>query len=267
MVWKRSKNFWVALSGRLAETISFLLAGIASASIVNTFQLTKEEDRMKRAKTVVDFLFIVSIVASVLVVGPGTCLADQPGNVNSASADDSRSDGVIRDIEGHSSIRLKDVAAQVAAYKRAGRIKRLYGEAFSSGVSPEESAQDFLEANARLLGVDQADLGDRYIQPIMYEPETGQYKFTGVYYSQSKDGIPVFGTRLVLLVRNEPDYPLVLASADLRSISQFETRIGSRVLNRFAGAQSRPGSCQRPESLARTGQLHRGRAGDLGGRG
>ncbi|MGB2769530.1 MAG: choice-of-anchor J domain-containing protein, partial [Candidatus Zixiibacteriota bacterium] len=69
------------------------------------------------------------------------------------------------------------------------------------------------------------------LQPVMYERETGQYKFMGVYYSQSKEGIPVFNTRLALLVRNEAEYPLVLASADLRNLGGFDPQIDSRGLN------------------------------------
>ncbi|MCH8342872.1 MAG: hypothetical protein IH983_02680, partial [Planctomycetes bacterium] len=116
-----------------------------------------------------------------------------------------------------------------ALYEWAGRISRVYGAAFSHGASAVDSAEQFRLNHAAMFGVDPAQLVPRgpfpdghHLQPIMYEPATGQYKFTGVYYSQVKDGIAVFRSRLTLLVRNEPGFPLVLASADLRDLGDFE---------------------------------------------
>ncbi|MCZ6810978.1 MAG: hypothetical protein O7D97_03150, partial [Planctomycetota bacterium] len=116
-----------------------------------------------------------------------------------------------------------------ALYEWAGRISRVYGAAFSHGASAVDSAEQFRLNHVAMFGVDPAQLAPRgpfpdghHLQPIMYEPATGEYKFTGVYYSQVKDGIAVFRSRLTLLVRNEPGFPLVLASADLRDLGDFE---------------------------------------------
>jgi len=133
--------------------------------------------------------------------------------------------------EEHSSIQISGTTARVGAYKREGRIKRLYGEAFSHGESPEESAETFLQANAYLFGVDPADLGDQYLQPIMYNRDTSEYKFTGVNYAQYKEGIRVFRSRLILLVKNEEGHPLVLASVDLRDLSEFTLKLDPANLN------------------------------------
>jgi len=178
---------------------------------------------MKEKKSVVNFILIISIVALIFGTAPGTTLADSPSPLD------------LREVEGHSLIQLSNTNARVGAYTRAGRIKRFYGETFSSGANPEESAESFLQANAHLFGVDPADLGDRYLQPIMYDRETGKYKFTGVYYAQYKDGIPVFRSRLILLVRNEEEYPLVLVSADLRNLGGFKPQIETRLLNPSEG--------------------------------
>jgi len=123
--------------------------------------------------------------------------------------------------EEHSPIQIRGTTAQVHAYKRNGRIVRLYGEAFSQGKSPEESGEIFLKANAYLFGVNSDDLGDPYLQPIMYNRDTGKYKFMSLNYVQYKEGIHVFRSRLILLVRNEEGYPLVLASVDLRDLNGF----------------------------------------------
>ena len=106
-----------------------------------------------------------------------------------------------------------------------------------------------------------ADLTDRYLQPVMYERDTGRYKFTAVCYSQSKDGIPVFGSRLIFLVRNEGGYPLVLVSSDLRNLGGFKPQM------RPDRRQSQRWDRQCPESVAKPGQLHPAGNGDLGGRG
>lgn len=106
---------------------------------------------------------------------------------------------------------------------------RVYGRSFSQGRSPERSAARFLQEHAAMFGLASNDLAPvgpfpdgRHVQPIMYDRNTGEYKFTGIYYHHTEGGIPVFRSRMMLLVRNEPGYPLVLASADLRDTSGFE---------------------------------------------
>jgi len=55
----------------------------------------------------------------------------------------------------------------------------------------------------------------------MYNELTGEYKFTLVYYTQQRDGLPVFRADLRLLVKNEANYPLVLASSAVRDLGDF----------------------------------------------
>ena len=155
-------------------------------------------------------------------------------------------------------------AARVMAYEREGRITRIYGEAFSHGASPGQSAAAFLAENTDLFGVDVEDLvpvgpfpDGRHLQPIMYDPDSGQYKFTGVHYGQYVGDIPVFRARITLLVRNEPGYPLVLAAADLRNLAGFQPQPRGQRLN--AG--------QRPDGGPGAGQLHAAGTGGRGGGG
>ncbi|MHC4828642.1 MAG: hypothetical protein ACYTEY_18985 [Planctomycetota bacterium] len=56
----------------------------------------------------------------------------------------------------------------------------------------------------------------------MYQPETDTYKFTGYFYTQQRDGVPVFRSDLRLLVRNEDQNPLVLAATSLRDLGDFQ---------------------------------------------
>ncbi|UCF50726.1 MAG: hypothetical protein JSU91_04385, partial [Thermoplasmatales archaeon] len=138
-------------------------------------------------------------------------------------------------IEKYTQIKINGINAQVSAYTHDERIKRLYGEAFSYGSSPEISADSFLQSNAHILNVDADDLEFQNIQPIMYNSDTGEYKFTGVNYNQNKNSIPVFRSRLILLVRNEDNYPLVYASVDLRNLNGFIPQVNEENLNSQEG--------------------------------
>ncbi len=161
---------------------------------------------MTGLKNLPGFLLAGVLVAIIFSFGmPGTGMAEDNDLVS----------------ERYLRIGIQGTSAQVGAYERQGRITRLYGEAFSFGASPEESAENFLQRNAYLFKVKAEDLKEQHFQPIMYEHEKEAYKFTGVNYSQYRGGIPVFRSRLVLLVRNEDNYPLVLASADLRNLRDF----------------------------------------------
>lgn len=137
--------------------------------------------------------------------------------------------------ERHVSIQLNGTDAEVGAFEKEGRIKRLYGQAFSHGSSPEESAEAFLQSNAQLLGVNPEDLKDHHIQPVMFIRDQGEYKFTAVGYHQYKNDIPVFRSQIKLLVRNEENFPLVLASIDLRKLGDFDPPSRGNQLNPTLG--------------------------------
>ncbi len=126
---------------------------------------------------------------------------------------------------------LKELKAQypsLRVYKQHEEVTRLYGQAFSSGNSPVESADKFRMNYAIALQAEPDDLvpespltDKRHTQQLMYNPTTGEYKFTLVYYTQYRDGFPVFRSDLRLLVRNEADYPVVLAASSLHNLGDF----------------------------------------------
>jgi hypothetical protein len=108
------------------------------------------------------------------------------------------------------------------------RIEQVYGPPVAYGSTPHNSAEQFRLAYSNIWGIAANDLipvgpfdDGAHLSPIMYLPETGQYKFTGVYYQQVRDNVPVFRSRIAMMVRNEPNYPLVLVAADLRDIGEF----------------------------------------------
>ena len=74
--------------------------------------------------------------------------------------------------------------------KAGSRITRVYGQAFGHGDSPEQAAEQFRLQHAEVFGVPAADLrpvsileDQRRTQQVMYDRQTGVYKFTLVYYS------------------------------------------------------------------------------------
>ena len=136
------------------------------------------------------------------------------------------------------------------------RISRVYGKAFSHGDSPSASAESFRIQHAEMFGVAAEDLlpvgpfeDGHHMQQLTWQPETDTYKFSCFYYTQHIDNIPVYNTSMRLLVRNEPGYPLVLVSSDLRDVSRFEgsfegqyiapSKLNKRQFLRFAGNQFR----------------------------
>ncbi|MHC4786816.1 MAG: hypothetical protein ACYTE6_12740, partial [Planctomycetota bacterium] len=110
--------------------------------------------------------------------------------------------------------------------ERAGRVRQIYGRPFSDGASALASAESFRARHAGVFGALPDELvlapdGPDGGQPVMYQPQTGRYKFTLYNYTQQRAGIPVFGSVLKVLVRNEPGNPVVLANADLRDLGPF----------------------------------------------
>jgi len=111
------------------------------------------------------------------------------------------------------------------SFRGNGSIARVFGRAFSSGETSAISTSRFVAQHSAMWGVPMNELvargpfdDGRHTQPIGYLPESDSYKFTGHYYTQVKDGVPVFRSKLVLLVRNEANNPLVLASSELHDV-------------------------------------------------
>ena len=115
-----------------------------------------------------------------------------------------------------------------AFYRTDARITTVYGRGFSHGATPVASADAFLLTSAGLWGVDSADLlpgslaaDNAHTHGLMFDPQTGKYKFTLVSYLQTHQGVPVFQSDVRLLLRNEPGNPLVLVRSALRSVGNL----------------------------------------------
>jgi hypothetical protein len=129
--------------------------------------------------------------------------------------------------------RLKAEAPQAIVFQEGPRITRVAGQPLGFGTTPAESAAAFVQAHSTVFGLSPEELSPgstvdgAYARPLMYEPETGTYKFTLVYYSQYRDSLPVYRADLRVLVRNEDGYPVVWAGSSLRNLGGFTMPAGA----------------------------------------
>lgn len=94
----------------------------------------------------------------------------------------------------------------------ANRIVRIWGVPFAYGSSPEEAVGSFVMQYRELFAPGESDLVLEGTQPIM------NGKFTAVYFKQILGGLPVDRGYLTFLVRNETDFPVVLASSNVQTV-------------------------------------------------
>ncbi len=115
---------------------------------------------------------------------------------------------------------------------------KLAGSGLGRGSTPRASAESFVKARGAALRLDPADLSHRLSPeqrgathvPVLFDRSTGKYKFTRVSYGQERDGIPVYGSRVDVLVRNDAGAPVVLATSTARSLGKYRPTLrGVRV--------------------------------------
>ena len=120
-----------------------------------------------------------------------------------------------------------------------GRVSRLYGTPLAHGTTPIESAEAFVSEHAadvwgvradQLLPIGPFQDG-RHVIELMHNEATGQPKFFLIAYTPHVSGVAVYDAALKLLIRNEPTFPVVLASAQLPAIEGFSLRQGVRPSN------------------------------------
>jgi len=111
-------------------------------------------------------------------------------------------------------------------------VGQIHGAAFGGGADADAAAEQFRLNYAGMFGVQAVDLNPlsnledgRHSTQLMYDAATGSYKFTLIYYTQFRNGVPVFRSDMRLLVRNEPGFPLVLAMSSLKDIGDFSANL------------------------------------------
>jgi hypothetical protein len=127
---------------------------------------------------------------------------------------------------------LEQLRDGVRTLRHGDQVGRVFGT-LATGATPSDSAKAFIERDAmRVWGVGAADLapygpfeGGEHIVQVMPDRATGGSKFTGVYYTQQVRGVPVYKSHLLVLTRNEPGFPAVLASSTLWNVSSIEEKL------------------------------------------
>jgi len=158
--------------------------------------------------------------------------AAQNSDAASASAQRARTQAALR---VRAETEFRDAHPGAVIVKGGRDVRKIYGHSISTGASAADSADNFRRSYARVLGVDATNLvpesriaDKRHTQPVMYDPDTGTYKFTLVHYRQAQNGIPVFRGDLRLLVRNETGFPLVNASSAVKDLEGFSVAVDRR---------------------------------------
>lgn len=111
----------------------------------------------------------------------------------------------------------------------SGAITSLYGPELAVGGSAIENAAWFMLRHAPLFNVEFGELKNYSLledaaasRPVFFDPATGAYRFTLVYFAQEKAGFPVFRGEARLLSRNEPGQPIVMVRSALRDVRSFK---------------------------------------------
>ncbi len=120
-------------------------------------------------------------------------------------------------------------------FERGDRITRVFGRAFSQGRGASESASAFIAQHSDIFGVSAEQIlpmgafpDGSHAVDVYWDENIDGFRFSLLGYSQFVQGVPVFRSALKLLMRNEPGFPLVLASAELRNLGAFATTLVGR---------------------------------------
>jgi hypothetical protein len=123
---------------------------------------------------------------------------------------------------------LKELAPQAQVMHEDGRVTQAYGTALAFGASPAAAAERFRLDHADVFGVTPDELMPEGFDgtpanelDLMFAPDTGTFKFKLFRYQQVRDGVPVFRGELRVLVRNELDFPVVLATGNVRPLDDY----------------------------------------------
>ena len=124
---------------------------------------------------------------------------------------------------------LKQAHPKLQTMAIEGRITKMVAPDMATGKTPMHAARNFLRTWSHSLEVNANEFiaegpfeDGHHTQQIMYNQETGLYKFTGVYFKQLADGLPVYGTRLMTLSRNVANNPIVNVEVNLRDVKGFK---------------------------------------------
>lgn len=118
----------------------------------------------------------------------------------------------------------------------AGSVARVYGTRLASGATPADAAEEFMRRHGAVLGLQPGDLepgaaatpdagGGPPVIPVKYDKRRRRFEFLLMKFSQQRNGVPVYGADVGMLVRNEPGHPLVHVSSRAKALGTFAPRL------------------------------------------
>ena len=117
---------------------------------------------------------------------------------------------------------------KVLFMERDNRLHKISAPDIAAGATAKDAAEAAKAKVSPMLGVNAeafVEVGPfpdgSHTADLMYRPETDDYKFTAFYWAQTAGGLPVWRTRLMALVRNEPGFPVVNITSDVRDVTGF----------------------------------------------
>ena len=132
----------------------------------------------------------------------------------------------------HGAAELKALHPDARLQITAGRVRRVSGLG-TRAATAKAASKEFLRESSAALGIQADDLSvststgvagtpEEEGLGVMFNPATGKYKFRLYSYDQNRDGVPVFGGELRVLVREGDEATVVWANPDLRVLGDFK---------------------------------------------
>ncbi len=129
---------------------------------------------------------------------------------------------------------LLEESPGVRFYEGETTERAVYGAVLSEGNDAVDSAWNYVNRWQPTFGDDigtfvlsQNSAGES-VHGVMFDRNRGQHKFSTFRFQQVYQGVPVFRGGIGFLVRNEPGFPLVMATAQVREM--FESGINVNVV-------------------------------------
>jgi hypothetical protein len=166
-----------------------------------------------------------AVAAMVLSAGTAVAMDEVHGSLPTAKVQPRVASAVESFLRSHQDARI---------YWTGGKVTSIYGAAFSGGLTAEESVEGFLKKGLSTLGLSRTQImpgslaaDGAAVREIVPDAETGAMKFLLHSFLQNVDGVPVHGSQIKLLVRNEPGYPLVLVRSGAKDLGQFRMDVAA----------------------------------------
>jgi hypothetical protein len=125
----------------------------------------------------------------------------------------------------------------VEVRSQSGRVTKLAGNLGVTGISPANAFQQFIVKHREVLDVPENQIAPGHWRstkaesiPLMYDKTSGTYRFTLTRHHQTKNGIPVFRSRIDVLTQNKTNQ-IVEIVAQTKNLDSFVPSLNSNAIN------------------------------------